>query len=214
MSRKYTKIDQYEKQILSILIVRAKPEQKVYLQRLRKIFLQLFTFAHPVVSPAVPSGLCSRGSAHRALPACRGTLRTCWGLWAARSDSSSSLYRERSPSFDSSRRSSAGNLPGGKRGSGYRPSWRSELFSSVNPPLVDSGSSARKQKSAFLFLFRENSEWTRYVWRKVFYTVSGRNVENRFTQIILYLHGFTGKQLPILAESRETEFKRCFMGLH
>ena len=29
MSRKYTKIDQYEKQILSILIVRAKPEQKV-----------------------------------------------------------------------------------------------------------------------------------------------------------------------------------------
>ena len=49
MSRKYTKIDQYEKQILSILIVRAKPEQKVYLQRLRKIFLQLFTFAHPVV---------------------------------------------------------------------------------------------------------------------------------------------------------------------
>ena len=33
-----------------ILIVRAKPEQKVYLQRLRKIFFQLFTFAHPVVS--------------------------------------------------------------------------------------------------------------------------------------------------------------------
>jgi hypothetical protein len=24
-------------------------------------------------------------------------------------------------------------------------------------------------------------------------------VENRFTQIILYLHGFTGKRLPILA---------------
>ena len=39
-------------------------------------------------------------------------------------------------------------------------------------------------------------------------------VENRFTQIILYLHGFTEKRLPILAESRETEFKRCFMGLH
>ncbi len=128
MSRKYTKIDQYEKQILSILIVRAEPEQKVYLQRLRKIFLQLFTFAHPVVfigrdriSISV-SGLCSREPAHRALPACRGTLRTCWGLWAARSDSSSSLCRERSPSFDSSRRSSAGNLPGGKRGSGYRQS--------------------------------------------------------------------------------------------
>ena len=49
MSRKYTKIDQYEKQILSILIVRAKPEQKVYLQRLRKIFFQLGAFAHPVV---------------------------------------------------------------------------------------------------------------------------------------------------------------------
>ena len=44
--------------------------------------------------------------------------------------------------------------------------------------------------------------------------VSGRNVENRFTQFILYLHGFTGKRLPILAESRKTEFKRCFMGLH
>ena len=41
MSRKYTKIDQYEKQILSILIVRAKPEQKVYLQRLIKIILKL-----------------------------------------------------------------------------------------------------------------------------------------------------------------------------
>ena len=39
-------------------------------------------------------------------------------------------------------------------------------------------------------------------------------VENRFTQIILYLHGFTGKRLPILAESRKTEFKRRFMGLH
>ena len=46
----------------------------------------------------------------------------------------------------------------------------------------------------------------------MFCTVSGRNVKNRFTQFILYLHGFTGKQLPILAESRETEFKRCFMG--
>ena len=32
--------------------------------------------------------------------------------------------------------------------------------------------------------------------------------------LILYLHGFTEKRLPILAESRETEFKRCFMGLH
>ena len=49
---------------------------------------------------------------------------------------------------------------------------------------------------------------------KVFYTVLGKNVENRFTQFILYLHGFTGKRLPILAESRKTEFKRCFMGLH
>ena len=28
-------------------------------------------------------------------------------------------------------------------------------------------------------------------------------MENRFTQIILYLHGFTGKRLPILAESRK-----------
>jgi hypothetical protein len=27
-------------------------------------------------------------------------------------------------------------------------------------------------------------------------------------------HGFTEKRLPILAESRETESKRCFMGLH
>ena len=32
-----------------ILIVRAEPEQKVYLQRLRKIFFQLGAFAHPVV---------------------------------------------------------------------------------------------------------------------------------------------------------------------
>ena len=32
-----------------VLIIRAKPEQKVYLQSLRKIFFQLFTFAHPVV---------------------------------------------------------------------------------------------------------------------------------------------------------------------
>ena len=31
---------------------------------------------------------------------------------------------------------------------------------------------------------------------------------------ILYLHGFTEKRLPILAGSRKTEFKRCFMGLH
>lgn len=180
----------------------------------RRASFRLWLTWHHLVSPAVPSGLCSREPVHRALPACRDTLRTCWGLWAARSDSSSSLCRERSPSFGSSRRSSAGNLPGRKRGSGYRPSWRSELFSSVNPPLVDSGSSARKQKSAFLFLFRENSEWTRYVWRKVFCTVSGRNVKNRFTQIILYLHGFTGKRLPILAESQKTEFKGCFMGLH
>ena len=39
-------------------------------------------------------------------------------------------------------------------------------------------------------------------------------VKNRFTQFILYLHGFTGKRLPILAESGKTEFKRCFMGLY
>ena len=32
-----------------VLIVRAEPEQKVYLQRLRKIFFQLGAFAHPVV---------------------------------------------------------------------------------------------------------------------------------------------------------------------
>ena len=32
-----------------ILIIRAEPEQKVYLQRLRKIFFQLGAFAHPVV---------------------------------------------------------------------------------------------------------------------------------------------------------------------
>ena len=51
-------------------------------------------------------------------------------------------------------------------------------------------------------------------WRKVFCTVSVRNVENRFTQIILYLHRFTGKRLPILAGSQKTKFKRCFMGLH
>ena len=37
-------------------------------------------------------------------------------------------------------------------------------------------------------------------------------VKNRFTQFILYLHGFTGKRLPILAGSRETEFKRCSGG--
>ena len=33
----------------SVLIIRAEPEQKVYLQRLRKIFFQLGAFAHPVV---------------------------------------------------------------------------------------------------------------------------------------------------------------------
>ena len=32
-----------------VLIIRAEPEQKVYLQRLRKIFFQLGAFAHPVV---------------------------------------------------------------------------------------------------------------------------------------------------------------------
>ena len=37
-------------------------------------------------------------------------------------------------------------------------------------------------------------------------------VKNRFTQFILYLHGFTGKRLPILAESRKTESKRCSRG--
>ena len=31
-----------------VLIVRAKPEQKFYLQRLRKVFFQLFAFAHPL----------------------------------------------------------------------------------------------------------------------------------------------------------------------
>ena len=41
------------------------------------------------------------------------------------------------------------------------------------------------------------------------YTVSGRNVENRFTQIIVYLHGSTEKRLPFLAESRKTESERC-----
>ena len=46
----------------------------------------------------------------------------------------------------------------------------------------------------------------------MFYTVSGRNVENRFTQFILYLHGFTAKRLPILAESRKTEFKKVLYG--
>ena len=39
-------------------------------------------------------------------------------------------------------------------------------------------------------------------------------VKNRFTQIILYLHGFTGKRIPILAESQKTGLKRRFMGLH
>ena len=48
MSRKYTKIDQYEKQILSILIVRAKPEQEFHFQSLRKIFFQSGAFAHPL----------------------------------------------------------------------------------------------------------------------------------------------------------------------
>ena len=37
----------------------------------------------------------------------------------------------------------------------------------------------------------------------MFCTVSGRNVKNRFTQFILYLHGFTGKRLPILAGNRK-----------
>ena len=37
----------------------------------------------------------------------------------------------------------------------YRPSWRSELFSSVNPPLMDSGSSARKQKARSSFCSEE-----------------------------------------------------------
>ena len=32
-----------------VLIIRAESEQKVYLQRLRKIFFQLGAFAHPVV---------------------------------------------------------------------------------------------------------------------------------------------------------------------
>ena len=36
-----------------ILIVRAEPEQKVYLQGLRKIFFQLGAFAHPVVFIAI-----------------------------------------------------------------------------------------------------------------------------------------------------------------
>ena len=31
-----------------VLIVRAEPEQGVHLQRLRKIFFQLFAFVHPV----------------------------------------------------------------------------------------------------------------------------------------------------------------------
>ena len=31
-----------------VLIIRAEPEQKVYLQRLRKIFFQLGAFAHPI----------------------------------------------------------------------------------------------------------------------------------------------------------------------
>ena len=48
-----------------------------------------------------------------------------------------------------------------------------------------------------------------HTWRKVIYTVSGRNVENRFTQIIVYLHGSTEKRLPFLAESRKTESERC-----
>ena len=32
-----------------VLIIRAEPEQKVYLQRLRKIFFQLFAFVHPIL---------------------------------------------------------------------------------------------------------------------------------------------------------------------
>ena len=41
------------------------------------------------------------------------------------------------------------------------------------------------------------------------YTVSGRNAENRFTQIIVYLHGVTEERRPFLAESRKTESERC-----
>ncbi len=161
MSRKYTKIDQYEKQILSILIVRAKPEQKVYLQRLRKYSSScsrslIQSFSSEEIGSV--SGLCSREPAHRALPACRGTLRTCWGLWAARSDSSSSLYRERSPSFDSSRRSSAGNLPGGKRGKRIPSIVTVRTFFIGKPSFGGFGKFSPKTKSAFLFLFRENSE--------------------------------------------------------
>ena len=49
-----------------------------------------------------------------------------------------------------------------------------------------------------------------------YYTVEGQNagLYRDIAMDILYLHGFTGKRLPILAESRKTEFKRCFMGLH
>ena len=32
----------------NVLVIRAEPEQKVYLQRLRKIFFQLGAFAHPI----------------------------------------------------------------------------------------------------------------------------------------------------------------------
>ena len=39
-----------------------------------------------------------------------------------------------------------------------------------------------------------------------------QNREYPIFQVWNGIHGFTGKRLPILAESRETEFKRCFMG--
>lgn len=37
-------------------------------------------------------------------------------------------------------------------------------------------------------------------------------VKNRFTQFILYLHGFTEKRLPILAESRKQSSKGALWG--
>ena len=42
--------------------------------------------------------------------------------------------------------------------------------------------------------------------------IYSRTVKNRFTQFILYLHGFTEKRLPILAGSRKQSPKGALWG--
>ena len=46
----------------------------------------------------------------------------------------------------------------------------------------------------------------------MFCTVSGRNVKNRFTQFILYLHGFTGKRAANFSRERENRVQKVLYG--